>query len=192
MTDVKIHTKESNDTKEQSGVLEHIKHPLEDTWCIWLCTNNNSDWGKNLVNLASFDTVEDWWCLYHHMKLPSELEVGQDYAIFKKGISPTWEDEANTNGGRWIFSFGRNVSDLDSKWLLTVLILIGATLTEKAAVCGAVVNFRKDKIKIGIWITDASKKAKILSIGNQMKFKMSFKKSINFHKHNEPINMYFI
>ncbi|CAG9560743.1 unnamed protein product [Danaus chrysippus] len=150
MTDVIKDTEESNDTKELNGVLDNIKHPLEDKWCIWLCTYNKKNWEGDLVNLTSFDTVEDWWCLYHHMKPPSELDFDQDYAIFKNGISPTWEDEANKNGGRWIFSFGRHRSELDSKWLLTVLILIGATLTEKEAVCGAVVNIRRDKIKIGM------------------------------------------
>ncbi|KOB73653.1 Eukaryotic initiation factor 4E-1 [Operophtera brumata] len=84
-------------------IPEDIKHPLENTWDFWLFTNENkNNWSDNLKNLTTFETVEDYWCLYHHMKLPSALSSGQEYSIFKKGINPMWEDEANKSGGRLI------------------------------------------------------------------------------------------
>lgn len=57
--------------------------------------------------------------LYHHIKLPSELRQGHDYAVFKQGIRPMWEDDANKMGGRWLISIERNKrnSDLDRFWL---------------------------------------------------------------------------
>lgn len=60
--------------------------------------------------------------LYHHIKLPSELRQGHDYAVFKQGIRPMWEDDANKMGGRWLVSLEKKQrnSDLDRFWLDTV------------------------------------------------------------------------
>lgn len=57
--------------------------------------------------------------LYHHIKLPSELRQGHDYAVFKQGIRPMWEDDANKMGGRWLISLEKKQrnSDLDRFWL---------------------------------------------------------------------------
>ncbi|KAG6439628.1 hypothetical protein O3G_MSEX000934, partial [Manduca sexta] len=81
-------------------------------------TDKSSVWEKNLVKLTTFDTVEDFWCLYHHMKLPTELKVGQDYMVFKDGITPMWENEANKKGGRWIIGFEKKTfKEMDRIWL---------------------------------------------------------------------------
>lgn len=55
------------------------------------------------------------------MKVPSELALGQDYAIFKNNIRPMWEDAANIHGGRWLISFDkkRNIN-IDNIWLFVV------------------------------------------------------------------------
>lgn len=62
--------------------------------------------------------------LYHHIKLPSELRQGHDYAVFKQGIRPMWEDDANKMGGRWLISLEKKQrnSDLDRFWLDVVSI----------------------------------------------------------------------
>ena len=36
--------------------------------------------------IASFDTVEDFWSLYNHIKSASEIGIGSDYNLFKQGI----------------------------------------------------------------------------------------------------------
>lgn len=63
--------------------------------------------------------------LFHHIKAPSELRQGHDYAVFKKGIRPMWEDDANKMGGRWLISLEKSKrnSDLDRFWLDCVSIL---------------------------------------------------------------------
>ena len=37
--------------------------------------------------------VEDFWGLYNYIEQPSSLHHGCDYAIFKDGVKPMWEDE---------------------------------------------------------------------------------------------------
>ncbi|CAK1604560.1 unnamed protein product [Parnassius mnemosyne] len=173
-------------------VIEGVKHPLQNTWSFWMFTNKNKSWEQNLVKLATFDTVEDYWCLYHHMKTPSELEFGQDYSIFKEGIRPMWEDDANRHGGRWLIGFDRKNSPyLDNIWLFTVLLLIGETLENADEICGVVVSVRA-KCKIGIWVKNAGNEKAVLEIGNRLKSQLGLDAKIKFHNHNRVHNIYTI
>ena len=67
---------------------------------------------NNLKKIGTFGTVENFWrqvtsltkrtllidCIsrhYNHMAKPAQLEWDSNYYLFKKGIKPMWEDEAN-------------------------------------------------------------------------------------------------
>lgn len=63
-----------------------IKHPLEHTWTLWYLENDRSKSWEELQNeITSIDMVEDFWSLYNHIKPPSEIKIGSDYSLFKKG-----------------------------------------------------------------------------------------------------------
>lgn len=102
---------------------------------------------QNIV--TTFDTVEDFWSLFNHIKQPAEIKSGNDYSLFKDGIRPMWEDDANKHGGRWVLAIGRNQKEeLNKLWLDTVLCLIGEAFDNGDEVCGAVVNVRNKGDKI--------------------------------------------
>lgn len=64
-----------------------FKHPLEHTWTLWYLENDRSKSWEDMQNeITSFDMVEDFWSLYNHIKPPSEIKIGSDYSLFKKGI----------------------------------------------------------------------------------------------------------
>lgn len=93
--------------------------------------------------ITSFDTVEDFWSLYNHIRVASELKQGNDYSLFKKNIRPMWEDAgrvdlkserdrtewtlnvlsfkylANKRGGRWVLNLNKQQrrNELDALWL---------------------------------------------------------------------------
>ena len=104
-----------------------MKHPLSHAWTLWWFTGGKKSWLESLVQVMSFETVEDFWSLYHHVVLPSELGPGQDYFLFKKGIKPMWEDKANQNGGSWKYAQERKhrSENLDKRWLELSLLAIG-------------------------------------------------------------------
>ena len=80
-------------------------HLLQTEWTLWLYTNNKAkSWDENLQKVISFNVVEDFWAVYNHIQLASKLNAGHDYALFRAGTRPAWEDEANKVGGRWIVS----------------------------------------------------------------------------------------
>ncbi|KAJ8731758.1 hypothetical protein PYW08_014488 [Mythimna loreyi] len=167
-----------------------VKHPLENEWSFWMFTNREKvNWEANLVEMVSFDTVEDYWCLYHHMKTPSELKKGQDYMVFKKGIRPMWEDEANKCGGRWLLMLdGVKPAYMDSIWSDVVLLLIGENFEHSDEINGVVVNIR-DKNKISIWMRSIHRKA-IVEIGRKLRVRFRIPCRIHFYKHNSSAAIY--
>ncbi|XP_015519906.1 eukaryotic translation initiation factor 4E [Neodiprion pinetum] len=150
-----------------------IKHPLQNTWTLWYYENDRSKtWEQNQREITSFDTAEDFWSLYNHIKLASELRQGCDYSMFKQGIRPMWEDDANKKGGRWLISLDKKQrgSDLDRFWLEVLLCMIGEAFNEFSDdVCGAVVNVRPKGDKIGVWTADANRGQSVLEIGRKLK-----------------------
>ena len=47
--------------------------------------------------------------------------------MFKTGVLPDWEDEANKNGGRWMVSFNVVERDelLDQRWVEVLIMMLG-------------------------------------------------------------------
>lgn len=99
----------------------YTKHPLQDRWTLWyLQYERKKAWEDMQNKVYSFGTVEDFWCLYDHIKNASDLNDLNDYSVFKEHIRPMWEDPANRRGGRWILTSKYLRSDLDNLWMNTV------------------------------------------------------------------------
>ncbi|XP_022215315.1 eukaryotic translation initiation factor 4E1 [Drosophila obscura] len=148
-----------------------IKHPLEHTWTLWYLESDRSKSWEELQNeITSFDMVEDFWSLYTHIKPPSEIRFGSDYSLFKKGIQPMWEDEANKFGGRWVITTGRRTKlELDKLWLDVILILIGESVDHPDEICGAVINLRGKQNKISVWTANGQNESAVIHIGLKLR-----------------------
>ncbi|KAF5282752.1 hypothetical protein FQR65_LT02749 [Abscondita terminalis] len=175
---------ENNEKEEQIDIpIDYsVKHPLQNCWTLWYYENDRSnDWAQNLKEIASFQTVEDFWSLYNHIKLASELKQGCDYSLFKEGVKPMWEDNANKRGGRWLISLEKKQrnNDLDRFWLDIILCLIGEAFENSDEVCGATVNIRAKGDKIGLWTSDATNSTALLEIGRKLKDRLRIPQKVN-------------
>ncbi|XP_037720548.1 eukaryotic translation initiation factor 4E1 [Drosophila subpulchrella] len=158
--------------KPLKGIVDvRLKHPLENTWTLWYLENDRTKSWEDMQNeITSFDMVEDFWSLYNHIKPPSEIRVGSDYSLFKKGIQPMWEDDANKYGGRWVINMGRGSKlELDKLWLDVLLILIGEAFEHTEEVCGAVINLRGKSNKISIWTANGHNELAVMEIGLKLR-----------------------
>lgn len=153
------------------------KHPLQNRWTLWFDRPkkkksgifSQEDWNESLEKVYSFNTVEDFWCLFNNLLPVSHLEAGSSYNLFKEGISPEWEDKANEGGGRWYFVLKKQDRDqADQLWLYMVLGLIGEQIDSQDHVCGVVVSPRRDELRISLWTKDAKKKKAQIAIGHNM------------------------
>lgn len=148
-------------------------HPLLNRWALWFFKNDRSwAWEDNLHLVTKSDTVEDFWAMYSHIQLASKLSSSCDYALFKDGIEPMWEDSRNKRGGRWLVSLAKQQchSELDRLWLETLLRLIGESFKEHSRkVRGAAINIRAKGDKTAIWTRAAENQEGVLHTGRVYK-----------------------
>lgn len=135
-------------------------HTLRHSWVFWFRPpisklNGFVDYEKTLHAMAGFDTAEDFFKVYRHLKRPSALPLVSDYHIFKKGIRPVWEDEENKHGGKWIVRLKKGVAD--RYWEDLLFAIIGDQLAEVSEeICGAILSVRNGEDILSIWTrTDA-------------------------------------
>jgi translation initiation factor 4E len=148
----KAKAEETATASDNTSSSSSSEHPLKSTWTLFYRppTTKYSDYEKSTIKLASIGTVESFWTIYSHLKRPSFLPTVSDYHIFKEGIRPVWEDEANKKGGKWIIRLKKGVAD--RYWEDLLLGLIGDQFMEAGEeVCGAVLSVRSGEDVLSVW-----------------------------------------
>ncbi|KAG5305259.1 eukaryotic translation initiation factor 4E [Histoplasma capsulatum G186AR] len=148
-----VKSKASSSSLNNTPTTPALKeHPIRSTWIVWYRppTPKHSDYEKSTIALASISSVESFWAVYSHLKRPSQLPAVSDYHIFKKGIRPVWEDEANKRGGKWIVRLKKGVAD--RYWEDLLLAMVGDQFAEASdEVCGAVLSVRSGEDVLSVW-----------------------------------------
>ncbi|KAG0708926.1 eukaryotic translation initiation factor 4E class I [Suillus ampliporus] len=170
----------------------NVKHPLYSPWTLWFdspATKGRNlpqtpvssfpqtpvpqtpsaaaaqGWMEDIKRVVSFDSVEEFWGLYNHIVPPSQLPQKANYYLFKEGIIPAWEDEANRLGGKWSIQLPKekNRSQVDKMWLYTMLAAIGETFDPQltsgetsepnspSLITGVIVSTRPQFYRLSIW-----------------------------------------
>jgi translation initiation factor 4E len=96
------------------------------------------------------------------------LEKNSNYHIFKSGIKPMWEDEANANGGKWVLTMKNNPALLDRCWNWLAMALVGEELEDGDEICGAVVSLRTKVDRIQLWTRSKDDVEKLNGIGKKL------------------------
>jgi len=140
--------------------------PLFRQWSLWYLipdrfTNKNADWKEFLHSIHDFSSIEDFWSVYNSVEKPATLPKGCRYYIFKKGISPLWEDKHNKGGNEISFLINNDtnkeiVSDIFEKVLFSI---IGETLPESTSVNGVEFTTRVNNYRITIWTGHVSQES---------------------------------
>ena len=172
----------------QAGVPHYIavmKHPLQNQWTFWYQKNDPSvNWDAQMKPIVDVETVEDFWQVYHYLEPASNLQEGQDYSLFKKGIFPDWSDFQNMKGGRWIINMEKKEQyyeqprvrkeRLESMWMELLLVLIGEQAEDHAQqVNGVTVNVKKRADRLSIWLRKANDMAGVMYVGRLVKNRLN-------------------
>lgn len=173
----------------------YVKHPLKNDWTFWYFKlDRNKAWEDNLMQVADVSTVEDFWRVFNYTEQVSKLSTGCDYAFFRKGINPTWEDKENVSGGRWLvtLSTSHRTGSLDYFWREILMILVGAEIESHDLINGAVANIRNKGDKLSLWLSTSKREdgEKIVDIGKKLKETLGLPPSfrINFENHKDSQN----
>jgi translation initiation factor 4E len=174
----------------------NVKHPLHSGWTLWydnssLTKRNTSaqSWEQNLKELVTFDTVEDFWCVFNNIAKPHELPAGANYHLFKIGVRPMWEDAANVAGGKWVLQIPQKppVPEMDDYWLYTILACIGEAFEDENEICGAVVSIRKAFVRLALWTRNCTPREVLENVGRQFKSYSGYGGRIEFQPHSEAL-----
>lgn len=130
-----------------------LTHPLNTEWTLWFDLSQVDKKGEwNLHELTTVATVEEWWNLYKHLPRVSELAVGGNLSLFRKGMRPA----PNANGGMYQAA-GFDPKSFCDVWLYSVLFCIGEVSLDSGLICGTVASVaRKRNVvseSVSMWIT---------------------------------------
>lgn len=204
---VAINTKElemfNSDCNGGGSIINNgLKHALKYSWIFWHYRRTKrtmKTWMDCQRILAEIDTIESFWEFFIKLRKPSMVHINQDYALFKKGIKPMWEDPVNVHGGQWIFVLQKSNynyrSIVDFVWMEIVFALVGSIFKQEIMdqVCGIVFSMRISCFsKISIWVADYKKSIKnILILGYELKRLTNFEDCIIFRR-NDDMKIKFI
>jgi len=147
---------DEENNQEDSDVEDDLtgKHALQYRYVLWFNrrvqgARTQENYEKNIKKVGSFASVEDFWEHYSFVIRANDLPNTSDYHLFKKGIKPMWEDEANKSGGKWILRLRKGLAS--KYWEDLVLAIIGGQFDVGNEICGAVVSIRYQEDIISLW-----------------------------------------
>ena len=142
---------------EQSNCCTKLNY----SFAFWFSSHNGNktkqaDEYENLLShIKSFNTVEEFWGIYQHMRRPESLQKGTELFLFKDSIRPLWEDKANSGGGKLVLHFPKNYSNRTWEDILVNLLLLDETHNK---VNGCVINIKDYYVLQSIWLKNLNGK----------------------------------
>ncbi|XP_023324711.1 eukaryotic translation initiation factor 4E type 2 isoform X1 [Eurytemora carolleeae] len=167
------------------------EHKLQSQYCLWYSRRGSGkqslNFHLNLKLIGRFGSVEQYWRIYSHLVRPGELSSHSDFHLFKSGIKPMWEDDANKCGGKWIVRLRKGLSS--RCWENLVLAMLGEQFMVGEEICGAVVSVRFQEDIISIWNRTASDTAVTNRIRDTFRRVLNLPQgtAIEYKAHNDSI-----
>ena len=141
-----------------------------------------------LLLLCALTQVEDFWRLYVHLRRPvDERPTVCDYHVFREGIRPMWEDEANVNGGKWIVRLKKGLAA--RYWEDVLLAVLGGEFRVGDEICGCVLSVRYQEDILSIWNRSADSRRVCMQIRDTMRAVMGLPLDANmeYKKHTDSM-----
>lgn len=148
------------------------EHPLQCPHAFWFSRRapgklQSSNYADNIKMVGKFASVEQFWRFYSYLVRPGDLSGHSDIHLFKDGIKPMWEDEANKDGGKWIVRLRKGLAS--RCWENLILAMLGEQFMVGSEVCGAVISVRFQEDIISIWNRNAGDQATTTRIRDTLK-----------------------
>jgi len=107
------------------------------------------NYDQNLKHIGTVASVEQFWAYYTNMVHPCDLAGHSDFHLFKQGIRPMWEDDANKVGGKWIVRLKKGLAS--RCWENLILAMLGEQYMVGDEICGAVISVRYQEDILSLW-----------------------------------------
>lgn len=192
LNQVSINNSLSNNPLEYAYSFWFSKRPGKGSGNSNLSSNQSNpahpiNYDSNLKLVGTFNTVEKYWSYYSHMCRPQDLNGHADIHLFKDGIRPLWEDDANKNGGKWIVRLKKGLAN--RCWENLILAILGEQFMVGEEICGAVVSVRFQEDLISVWNKTCSNQAVTSRIKDTLKRILNLPPStiLEYKSHNDSL-----
>ena len=154
----------NNNNKNSNQTSEANKTKLENSFSFWYRISDDiaqyqapkqaldkKIYETQVKKIHEFDTVEEFWGIFQHLRKPDSCKPGIEFMMFKEPIKPMWEDENNKNGGKISIKLRKEYTTII--WEEMIFALIGGILPKemKDEINGIVVTSRKEFNTLQIW-----------------------------------------
>jgi translation initiation factor 4E len=154
----------NNNNKNSNLTSEVNKTKLENSFSFWYRISDDivqyqapkqaldkKIYETQVKKIHEFDTVEEFWGIFQHLRKPDSCKPGIEFMMFKEPIKPMWEDEGNKNGGKISIKLRKEYTTII--WEEMIFALIGGILPKemKDEINGIVVTSRKEFNTLQIW-----------------------------------------
>ena len=123
-----------------------------------------------------------------HLRRPvEERPTICDYHVFREGIRPMWEDEANMNGGKWIVRLKKGLAA--RYWEDVLLAVLGGQFRVGDEICGCVLSVRYQEDILSIWNRSADSRRVCMQIRDTMRSVMGLPldATMEYKKHTDSL-----
>ena len=87
---------------------------------------DKKEYENQVKKIAEFETIEDFWAIFQHLRKPDSCKPGIEFQMFKDPVKPMWEDENNKNGGKITIKLRKDFTTII--WEEMIFALIGDVL----------------------------------------------------------------
>ena len=137
---------------QNNSVIKEV-HNLYDKWVLWAHLPHDTDWSLgSYKKIMTIKTIEDMIAVCEG--IPEKMVKNCMLFIMRDGITPTWEDKRNRNGG--CFSFKITNKSVHSVWKNIGCMLVGETLSNNNKLLqninGITISPKRSFCIIKVWI----------------------------------------
>lgn len=133
------------------------KNPLYKEWVLWAHLPHDTDWSlKSYKRIMKITTVEEMISLYR--VIPEKLVKNCMLFLMQDGVSPTWEDPKNRQGG--CFSFKVTNKEVFNVWRMLSFTMVGETLANNPkilnSITGITISPKRTFCIVKIWLSNCN------------------------------------
>ena len=105
--------------------------------------------------MCTISDVPTFWAMAGALPPASSLDNKCAYAMFREGVEPKWEDEANKSGGQWVATINPRDSNINDGWSELLVKCVGESFTRYQNKVVGVQLECKTLWRLTLWLNDA-------------------------------------
>lgn len=152
------------------NIKDILRKPWHHTWRFWFKEaskdgkHNEEESGNFLSSFSSrgyINSLQEFMSCWSSFEDPTSQYA--DFYIFRDGLTPTWEDPGNKDGGRLVIPVTDHSNHTSTLriWMQLVITVFSENWDNAFTICGIGMSIREWGDFITMWNTDTSTKARL-------------------------------